>query len=419
MAEWLLIRMASEARVNASWLVCNDQGQILLPPQSGALAQAAQMASTRRVAVVVPSDSVLLVDAQLPAKTGAKLQQIVPYALEEQLAEDIDELHFAVGERDTVVNRAPVAVVGRALLSQWLGDLREAGIAPNSMYVESSLLPSSPGQVTALLDADTLTLRLAGSAPIVMPAEPIEAAFDLLASQRMDIVEGLEPPPLGLVLYASNVDWQGRQHEFDALRDRFTGIKVQLLPSGPLALLAQQLGSTDLIDLLQGEFQPKSAGQVNWQSWRWAAVLAGALFALHVGWKSFELTRVKKAEQALDASISQVFQQAMPGQSPGGNARQQVEQRLLAIRSGQGGDGGMLGVLGALAQAKGASPAANIQGFSFREGTMELRVTAPDAAALDAVAQQLRSNGWQAELTSGNAQGEAYQGRLQIKRMGG
>ncbi len=419
MAEWLLVRMASESRANASWLVCNDQGQILLPPQSGPLSQAVPMAGLRRVAVIVPSDAVLLVEAQLPAKSAAKLQQIVPYALEEQLAEDIDDLHFAVGERDTVNNRASVAVVSKALLADWLDTLSEAGLTANSMFVESSLLPSTPGQVTALLDADILTLRLAGAAPVVMPAEPIAAAFDFIESQRTDKIEGLEAPPLGLVLYASHVDWQGRQQEFDALRDRFTGVKVQLLPSGPLALLAQQIGSSSAIDLLQGQYQAKSQSAFDWQAWRWAAMLAGALLILHVGWRTFELSRAKKVEKTLDASITQVFQSALPGQTPGSNPRQQFEQRLLAVRSGQSGDGGLLGALGALAQARSAAPAANIQGFSFRNGTMELRFTAPDAAALDAVAQQLRSNGWQADLTSGNAAGNAYQGRLQVKRLGG
>jgi general secretion pathway protein L len=419
MAEWLLVRLPHDATTGASWLVCNDQGQILLPPQSGPLSQAAQMSASRRVAVVVPSDAVLLTDAQLPAKSGAKLQQIVPYALEEQLAEDIDELHFAVGERDATLNKAPVAVVNRAVLAGWINTLKESGIIANSMYVESSLVPSTPGQVTALLDGDVLTLRLAGQAPLVMPAEPVGAAFDLLEMQRTDIIEGLEAPPLGLVLYAAQIDWQGRQDEFDTLRDRFTGIKVQLLPSGPLALLAQQLGNASAIDLLQGEYQPTSRTSVNWQSWKWAAMLAGALLILHGGWRAFELTRIKKAETELDTSIAQVFSQAMPGEVPGSNPRSKVEQRLLDVRSGASGGGGLLGALGALAQARSANPGANFQSVTYRDGTIDLRLTAPDAAALDAVAQQLRSSGWQADLLSSNAQGDSYQGRIQVKRLGG
>ena len=56
-------------------------------------------AAGRRVCVLVPGTDVLLAEPEFPVKAGAKLQQVVPYALEEQLAEDIDDLHFAIGKR--------------------------------------------------------------------------------------------------------------------------------------------------------------------------------------------------------------------------------------------------------------------------------------------------------------------------------
>ena len=46
-----------------------------------------------------PGADVLLAEPDVPVKAGARLQQLVPYALEEQLAENIDELHFALGKR--------------------------------------------------------------------------------------------------------------------------------------------------------------------------------------------------------------------------------------------------------------------------------------------------------------------------------
>jgi type II secretory pathway component PulL len=72
MADWLLIRLSGTSPSESSWLVCNDSGQIVVAPQNGKLEEAAALATARRVAVVVPSDQVLLTDAQLPAKTGRK-----------------------------------------------------------------------------------------------------------------------------------------------------------------------------------------------------------------------------------------------------------------------------------------------------------------------------------------------------------
>ena len=69
--------------------------------------------------VLVPGTDVLLAEPELPAKAGAKLQQIVPYALEEQLAEDIDDLHFAIGKRAGDSSTTPVAVVALSLMDEW------------------------------------------------------------------------------------------------------------------------------------------------------------------------------------------------------------------------------------------------------------------------------------------------------------
>jgi general secretion pathway protein L len=74
----------------------------------------------------------------------------VPYALEEHLAADIEELHFAIGKRAGDSLRAPVAVVARALLQEWLTTLRAAGLEPSAIYADSDLLPENTGQAVAL-----------------------------------------------------------------------------------------------------------------------------------------------------------------------------------------------------------------------------------------------------------------------------
>jgi hypothetical protein len=46
---------------------------------------------------------------------------------------------------------------------------------------------------------------------------------------------------------------------------------------------------------------------------------------------------------------------------------------------------------------------------------LELQVTAPGADTLDHLSQQLRTGGWQADLTSGTSSSGSYQGRIQMK----
>src|SRR5438067_5160862 len=45
--------------------------------------------------------------------------------------------HFAIGKRASDSTRAPVAVVARALLDEWLATLRSSGIEPEAIHARS------------------------------------------------------------------------------------------------------------------------------------------------------------------------------------------------------------------------------------------------------------------------------------------
>jgi type II secretion system protein L len=141
------------------------------------------------------------------------------------------------------------------------------------------------------------------------------------------------------------------------------------------------------------------------------------LLVLHLGARSFELMRLRKSEAALDNGITEAFRVAMPGQQNATNARRRIEQRLLEVRGG-GGGGTLLPALSAIAAARNTVPSATIEGITFRDGTLDLRITAPDAASLDAIGQQLRAASWQADILGGSSSGDSYRGRLQVRKAG-
>src|SRR5689334_4643299 len=130
MADWLLLRLPRTPQQPASWLIVDPRGAPVGPPQSGPLSQAAARAAGRRICVLVPGTDVLLAEPEIPAKAGAKLHQLVPYAMEEQLADDIDDLHFAIGKRVEDSPRVRVAVIARPLMDSWLATLRSNGLEP-------------------------------------------------------------------------------------------------------------------------------------------------------------------------------------------------------------------------------------------------------------------------------------------------
>ena len=413
MADWLLLRLPRIPDEPATWLVVDPRGAASGPPQSGPLSLAAARSAGRRICVLVPGTDVLVAEPELPTKAGTKLQQLVPYALEEQLADDIDDLHFAIGKRPADSTRTPVAVVTRALMDQWLTALKSNGLEPESMYADSDLLPHNPGQSVALLEEDVVVVRPPTGSPVTLPAAALQEALEMAQSTAP---EG-GGSGRGLILYTGAPEWHEHSSQVEALRERFDGIKIQLLANGPLALFAQQLPTVTPTNLLQGPYTPTTSRAVGLQAWKVAAILAACLVGLHVVGKVTELTLLKRAEHKVDVSIREAFQTAMPGQASTPDARKFMEQRLAAARAT--GSNGLLPALEALVQARSsAAPGAIVQALSFRNGSVDLKVSAPDASSLDRIGQTLRSNGWQAALTSGNNVEKGYEGRLEIHSNG-
>ena len=109
-----------------------------LAARHGTLGEAAADAQGRRIVVVVPGQDVLLTAAVVPSRNRQRIVEALPYILEDQLASDVDELHFAVGARvrDGTV---PAAVVAHERMAHWLAQLRSVGIDPDELVRRAGL----------------------------------------------------------------------------------------------------------------------------------------------------------------------------------------------------------------------------------------------------------------------------------------
>ena len=90
--------------------------------------------------VLAPGASITLARPELPVR-GSRQAQVVPFALEESLAGDVEQFHFAVGRTDAA-GRTEVAAVRREQMAHWLADLRTAGITPDALLADLACLPT-------------------------------------------------------------------------------------------------------------------------------------------------------------------------------------------------------------------------------------------------------------------------------------
>ena len=411
MSDWLLLRLPRTAEQAATWLVADARGTPTGLPHGGPLSLAVPRATGRRLCVLVPGADVLLTEPDVPAKGGAKLQQLVPFALEEHLADDIDDLHFAIGRRAGDSLRTPVAVVARALLDEWLTTLRTAGLEPEVVYADSDLLPHNPGQSVALLEEDAVSVRPPGGSPVTLPADALAEALEI-AQSGADASAGAR----GLILYTGAAEWQRHSAQVEAARPRFDGIKVQLLTGGPLALFAQQLPGTSAINLLQGSYTTTSTRAIGFKAWRVAAMLLAGLVGAARGRQDHRAAAAEEARASGGCLDPRHLPQAMPGEVSA--ARCAPSHGAAAGRRARRRRGTAAGAAGTRAGARQRARHQRAGAeFSLRLARDEA-ARHPMPASLDRLSQSLRSNGWQADLTGGTNQGSGYEGRIQVRANG-
>jgi general secretion pathway protein L len=414
MPQTLLLRLPSPGQEETEWLIIDDAGESETTRQRGSLTLAAAVSRSGKVVALAPATQILLAAPELPPGSGVKLARAVPFALEELLTEDIDQLTFALGRRRPT-GATPVAAVSRTVLQGWLSDLKGAGLEPLAMYPDISLMPESPGQTVLWLDKERLAVRRPGALPFAVELSPVSEAL-VVAGVIADPLDTTSEPkvPESAVLYVTREDWARVQIELEQLIERFDSLKVQLLPDGPLPWLARGLGTTDAVNLMQGEFARVTDFGARWHQWRTPAALAAVLLAVHVAAQALQIHQVKHETVALDGQIANVFSATMPGETMQ-DPRRQMQLRLDRIRRSGAGPEYFLRILKVLSDAIAVAPKTQIESLSYREGSLDMRVNAPSLAALSQLSQFIEKQGMKAEIQSSTPVANGVDAHIQLR----
>jgi general secretion pathway protein L len=421
LADTLVIRIPDSASETVEWVAVGAAGSDSSASQSGTLKDAAALASNRRLVVLVPSTRVLRINARIPLKGAARIRQALPFALEEQLAGDIDQQHFAFRAKDDA-GSTPVAVVEKQLLQEWIDRLDAAGLMPNAIYADSDALPSIPATITLLIEGDRALIRSDEGEVTAFDEGSLETVLELLLdAQAQKLENDATAVPVNLLVYCSDEARQRYEQLWDRQRMRVENLELKILPNGALPLLAGEIAQRAGVNLLQGNFAPKSELPIKWQDWRLAATLLAGFLVLNLAYKGAQLWQLNRADSALDAAALEVFQRAFP-------AAGEVNDPWNELRSRLGTEDGdssapeqtdLSESLEALSAAFAQTPGIRMETLSFRGGELDLQLTAPDVAALDRLRQLISEAGkFTAEIQSANPDEDLIKGRIQITAAG-
>ncbi len=428
MADFLILRFGTGSTESVEWVMVDGSGALIGEPARGDPIAAAAIAGDNKVIALVPGASVLRTTADIPVRGATKVLQALPFAMEEQLATDVDHLHFAAGKRDAS-GRLPVAVVECLEIEAWLELLAAAGIDPVGMYADSDAVSAIPNTTTLFFEADSVTMRDSDGSVVVSDLDNAETALDLwFRSRRVETDdEDAGPAPVHLLVYLTEEARSNAATDslLASLQPRVESADVRVLGEGALPRLAAQIVAEPGVNLLQGKYAPRSNWAVYWPAWRVAAILLASLAVTLVGANILEISSLSRQAAALDTAIEQAIRYTFPEvrQVQAGNARNLLQSKLRALGGSADTDSSteFLDILQVVADAVSGSDGgtAKVETINYRSGVMELRVLAPNVEALDTIQKQIvKAGSLTAEIQSANPEGDRVRGRIQVRSSG-
>ncbi len=401
--DYLLIRPDLTQPDRCSWVLCDHRGVSQAKPEKGSLVQSAHKVGNRRVVLLLPGSLALMTAVEWPGNNRQQLAQAVPFLLEEDVAQDIDELHFAVGPR-LPDRRVPVCVVAKADLDRWLDGYAELGVKIHSVGVDVLCLPWTDGEWSVLYEPHQALVRTGAGMGFVCDVDSLAVFLSTYA-------ESIAAPSRIRVWNAS-----GLPVELPSALASAERIDLDGTDNG-LAVLVQGFGLRPFIELRQGPYRIKDEFGKALRPWYGAAAALVIWFGAATAHTWSETQRLMMRNGELDQAIEEVFRNTFPDAQRVVNARVQMQQRLDTLREQQtAAPVAFLPMLAEVARIV-SEHKATIREMTYRGDRWSLELQTKDLQTIEAIRRLLdETEALRAELISAEAAGDKLLGRLRVER---
>jgi general secretion pathway protein L len=401
MRNTLLIRVGQGEDGGCEWLPLDDAGQPVGRVRSGDLAAAAAEANGRRIVVLVPGIDCLLTQATIPGRNRQKLLRAVPYALEEQLIEDVENSHFSLGPA-LPGGVYPVVVIATRRIEAILDACRSAGLDVYQLVPDLLAVPCTGDAVCVLIDGDMAMVRTGAYSGFVVETENLGL---LLGGQQQP--EDSPARPVTIQMPAGAV--------LPDLGAPAAGAEITRYDGSALMLFSQGLDG-GFIDLLQGPYSRNQEWGKLWRPWRTTAALLLTGVLLSNILTGVDYFRLRGERDDLNARMQAIFMESFPGARRVVDPRVQMQQQLEQLQRRAGSSAQFLVLLARSADVLRTAKDIEISGASYRAGRLDVDLTAANLQVLDQLKQSLSAHGLAVEIQSAAADaGQRVKSRLRIQ----
>ncbi len=385
------------------WRVASATGKWLSDTfYTGDINLLAESIAGATVTLILPGQRVVSQTVETDLKDRRLLAKVIPYQIEDDIVDSIEELAFAYGP--ITDGQLPVVYVDEPFAAEVIAELEALGADVKRCVVDYIELARDSNQWLLIQDGETLLVANGLLSGFVV--EKDLAALYLTSACA-------ENPPENVLLVAEDEE---------SLAQLTALLPAELLQNENLALQKEVGGFWDflktqtkpLVDFRLGRLARKLPFAEWWRQWKIPASAATAAFllALLASWS--QLNAAKKAQRQIFAERDAMFRQVVTGNGPIQDPVRTLKGKLG--NTNQGESSRLIAMMSFVGPVMATNKDVKLTSFHYAHdgGELLLSLEAKDIATLEALRSKIAEAGLVAEIKRASVSGEINQAQMRI-----
>ncbi|GAA6133373.1 hypothetical protein NBRC116188_01620 [Oceaniserpentilla sp. 4NH20-0058] len=347
---------------------------------------------------IINSTACQILSVQMPVKQAKQIIKALPFALEEQLANDIDQNHIHYLGKEN--GEAHALIVSHDLMTSVVNTNN-----PDGLFYLPLLLPQVEKGICVCVLDDIANIRFSKFGAMSVSIDILPLVIERLKNDEREVVEfhDLDEKNELLSLELENIGFKVIKGEASTLH----------------AHLINQLKSANA-NLLSGSYQkrkPKNTTKINKfkAPLALAAVLLVAMFVTQLK----ELNQYKQMGDLVSNASKSFYTNLFPDERVR-SLRRQFKDKLEETGGATTINNGFVNLLASTTKGINESGGAQWDAVRYtgKKNEIEVNLIVKNVAQLDGIKQKLASSGLQVDITSATEVGSQIKGVLKVKQNG-
>lgn len=345
------------------------------------------------VSVYIPQQMVLLTSVQMPPRANKQQLNAISYAIEDQLAEDIENCFFAVlPQQDD--GSVPVAVIDQHKMDELSALLTEHHLVVRYILPQLYLCPWSQELsviATVCPLREGFLIRTAEHAGLYCDAAVLAQVLTLISRQS-------DQKEQQIICYGS-------------VPESLDIAQVEIKFQQQSELITQDVAEVECLNLKQKQYQSSHQWVSILHRWKWPVIALSLLMLIYISDAVIDLWQQQASLNSLLQQQNALLEKRLPDLADSDNPRLALT-RYLADHRGGTEQGGFLDQLHEFVRLKEGIPQLKTGKIQFQKSSLVVDLESKDLKSLESLRAKLAQSSFQARIDNVNINPAQTTGRL-------